>query len=212
MDARDNNLKVRTSADLFPNSLTFNNFPVTLGGTGTLLNNKGVASKATGISTTYPILSEPYALVIAGPAGIRAVWQTRGSNSNILIADVPKFPPKKIVPIEFQHSPTTGDVFLPGNGQCDRLVGAYASESDGKFEYRLWTVPQILDNASPLAQIAPGGSTVPLDPKAGDAEMLTLDLLVLSVLGTTRMSVAQGLSAGRYGLIFGTTFQRFTED
>jgi len=43
-------------------------------------------------------------------------------------------------------------------------------------------------------------------------EMLTLDLLVLSVLGTTRMSVAQGLSAGRYGLIFGTTFQRFTED
>jgi hypothetical protein len=87
-------------------------------------------------STTQRAVSVPYALVIPGRNGLRAVWQKRDNPnqiSQVFVGD--------LVPFSSGISFASPNVekFLPGGGNCGVAAGAYQATTPGHFRYAVWS-------------------------------------------------------------------------
>jgi len=91
-----------------------------------------------GTSTTDKVLAGPYAIVIPGQMGLRAIWQVRtvtssGEISQVFLGDLVDNSPANSL------GNANTESFLPGAGACVGLAGAYQVTSDaGLFRYTVW--------------------------------------------------------------------------
>jgi hypothetical protein len=91
-----------------------------------------------GVSTTDKVLVGPYAFVLPGPSGLRAVWEVRrpslnGEISKVFVGDLGENSQGEALGNE------NIEKFLPGAGRCGKITGAYQVLS-GLFRYTVWEI------------------------------------------------------------------------
>jgi hypothetical protein len=88
-------------------------------------------------STQAQLVSPPYAQVIAGESGLRAIWQKRDNltqTSRVLVGDLTASSSGTELPSE------NAEKFLPGTGACALATGAYETTSPNAFRYSVWSL------------------------------------------------------------------------
>jgi hypothetical protein len=119
-----------------------------------VLANLGALVQGTNdASTTSKVLSAPYALVIPGQNGLRAVWQARDNSLSISELYIRDVLPK--LGSIFTFGDPAVEKFLPGTGTCGAVAGTYeVTGSSGYFRYSVWS----LISVKPLGPIFASGA------------------------------------------------------
>ncbi len=118
-----------------------------------------------GDSTMSAVLSQPYAFLVPGQSGLRAVWQVGGPPSQIFVGNATANSPGDSFQDPDNTSVPFAGKFLPGAGACGRLAGGYeVTTLSGGFRYKVWRI----DGAGPIAPIFT--STADLNPQYGDSD------------------------------------------
>lgn len=118
-------------------------------------------------STTSPILSTPYSLLIPSVnGGLQAIWQKSDSISRVFIGQVvPNSVGTPFSDAEADLPVGPPAMFLPGASGCTRLAGAYESTSpSGLFRYKVW----MLSGTGLTRPIFSSGAD--LNPSLGDLD------------------------------------------